>query len=59
MPHNCIQKDILDDVKKTVFGNGRKGLNERVTILQTQMYFVMIGIGSIIGLIIKLIWFKE
>jgi hypothetical protein len=54
----CEQKTIIADMKKSLYGNGRKGLNDRVTILQTQMYFVMGGLGSIIGLLIKLIWFK-
>lgn len=51
----CKYDDIIDDMKKALFGNHHKGLLEKVTSLQIQMKIVIAGIGLIIGLIIKLI----
>lgn len=57
---NCIEhrKDTqsntgdIDDLKKTVYGNGQPGLKERMTIMETNFSAVGKGInivGAILG----------
>jgi hypothetical protein len=57
MEHKCLYDDTIPDIKKTLYGNGQKGLFEKVTSLQIQMKIVLAGISFIIGLLIKLIFF--
>ncbi len=56
----AIHNDVLE-CKKALFGNGRKGITERVTILEASKgkvdskYFIttLIAIGAIIVAIVK------
>ena len=55
---DCKHEDIIQDVKKAVFGNSHKGLVERVISLQVQMKILLGGVGIVIGLLITLIFNK-
>lgn len=37
MAHECDQKETLYEIKKELFGNGQKGIKERVIMLETSM----------------------
>jgi len=51
--HNCKQEKIIEEHHKTLYGNGRKGLSERVTIMQVENKIILAGIIAILGLMIK------
>jgi len=55
--HECDKLDIINDIKKTLYGNGQKGLLERVISLQVQIKIVMLGIMALIGMMIKMMFF--
>ncbi len=55
--HNCNHEDLIVDMKRDLYGNGRSGLKDSVIALKIQIKFVMFGVAGTIGLLIKLIWF--
>lgn len=44
---NCKYQDLVEDVKKDLYGNGRKGIKADVIILKTQLK-VLLWASSII-----------
>lgn len=48
-------KQRIENIEKILFGNGRKGIVEKLAKIEVQIYFIYFGLATIIGLLIKLI----
>lgn len=57
-PNIEVHHEQINDLMKTVFGNGREGIKIKVVKLQIQMYFLLVLNMSIFGMLLKLIFFK-
>jgi hypothetical protein len=59
------EDQLLNDIKKTIWGNGKKGLEEKATDIEkaiikinTKYGFILAGIGSILAGLAKLIFWS-
>ncbi len=47
MTHKCEKETLIDDLKRAVFGNGRKGMIERVARLEVITIIATLIIASL------------
>ncbi len=48
MEYECKHLDLIQDIKKDLYGNAKKGLKDEVTTMKAKVNFILIGVGFII-----------